>query len=289
MLVYFTDSDTDFTPVDAKKYGYKLISMPYIFNGVEVKPYVDFEEFDSKKYYDSLRKGTIPTTCAINVEIYKEYFEPEFQKGNDILYVHFSTAMSASFDAMKIAIDELKEKYPERKFYEIDTKGITICSYIVVREVGELIKAGKNIDEIMDWANKNVDKFATYFFADDLKFFRKSGRVSNFSGFMGNLVGVKPIIYMNDEGKMVSLTKVKGTKGAISKLVEYVDELQEDIYNHTIIIGHSDALKNAELLGAQLKEKYGEQLKIEYVVVNPTAGAHCGPDGVGVAFYAKHK
>ena len=90
MLTIFTDTDTDIQPKEAEFYGYKLISMPYIIDEVEIKPYVDFEEFDYETFYNTLRKGTLPTTCAISPETYREYFEPEFEKGNDILYVHFS-------------------------------------------------------------------------------------------------------------------------------------------------------------------------------------------------------
>lgn len=288
MLTIFTDTDTDIQPKEAEYYGYKLISMPYIIDGEEIKPYVDFEEYDYHSFYNILRKGVLPTTCAISTEAYRAYFEPEFEKGNDILYVHFSAAMSGTFNAMNIVVEELKEKYPERKFYAIDTKGITILSYIIVREIGELYKNGASIDEIMAWADKNVDHFATYFYADTLNFFAKSGRVSNFSKVMGNLIGVKPIIYMDEKGTMTNIGKERGRVSAAKRLVQYFDELNDETYEHTVIVGHTDALDLAKNLGDMLLEKYPE-LKIEYAVVNPTAGSHCGPECVGIAFYAKHK
>ncbi len=289
MFTLFTDTDTDLTPVEAQYYGYKLISMPYIIDGKEIKPYEDFAEFDYKDFYNSLRKGVLPSTCAINPEKYKEYFEPELIKGNDILYVHFSKAMSGTFNAMNIAIEELKEKYPERNIYTIDTKGITILSLNIVKEIGELYLQGKTLAEILKWADTEVEHYATYFFADNLRFFGRSGRVSNVSATMGNLIGIKPIIYMNEEGMMTNIGKERGRISALNKLIEYVDLLAEDIYHHPIIIGHTDALELARKLGDMLQQKYNNQLKIEYAVVNPTAGSHCGPDAVGVSFYAKHK
>jgi DegV family protein with EDD domain len=150
-------------------------------------------------------------------------------------------------------------------------------------------KHKRAIEEIIDWANKNVDHYATYFFADNLKFFSRSGRVSNVSAAMGNLIGIKPIIYMNDEGQMTNIAKERGRKSATKKLMEYFDTLAVDPLNHHIIIGHTDALDLAKNLGDQLQEKYDHKLDIEYVVVNPTAGSHCGPDTIGICFFARHK
>lgn len=289
MLRLFTDTDTDLTPEEASYYGYTMISMPYIIDGKEVKPYVDFKEFNYKEFYNLLRKGTMPSTCALNIDEYKKYFEPVFASGDDILYVHFSSAMTATFDFMNLALDELKELYPERRFYSVDTKGITILSLNIVKEIGDMYLSGKSADEIMEWANKEVDHFATYFYADNLKFFSRSGRISNVSAVMGNLIGIKPIIYMNEEGKMTNLSKERGRNSALRRLISYFDELAIDIDKHRVIIGHSDSLEIAEKLGQMLQEKYEGKLRIEYAVVNPTAGSHCGPDGVGISFYAKHK
>ena len=262
--------------------------MPYSIDAVTVYPYVDFETFDDHAFYDKLRGGVLPTTSAISRERYVEYFEPEFAAGNDILYVHFSRAMTNTFDAMDQALSELKEKYPERKLYEIDTKGITTISYAIVREVGDQIKAGKSLEEVLAWAETEVDKFAMYFYVDDLKFFRRSGRVSGLAATMGTLIGLRPIIHMSQEGKMVSLGTEKGRFKAVNRLVDAVKELGDDVQGHRVCIGHTDAPDMARELGQMLTEAIGP-LNIEYVAVNPTAGSHCGPNGVGVVFHAKHR
>lgn len=289
MIKLFIDSDGDFTLQQAKEYGATMICMPYQIKNKEYIPYVDFEKFDSHSYYDILRKGTLPTTSALNPEDYIKYFEPEFKKGNDIFYCHFSTVMSGSFNAMRLALEELKEKYPERKFYEIDTKGITIESYIITKQVCEMWKAKKSVEEILKWAETEVDKYACYFFADDLKFFAKSGRVSGIAGFMGGLIGIRPILTMGSDGKMASCGKVKGRINAINKLVDYVEELGVDPKNEELVIGHADALDLVEELIKALETRFGKGLKYDVVVVNPTAGAHCGPDTLGISFHAKHR
>ena len=289
MLKLFTDTDCDVTPEIAAKYGYSLISMPYSIDGKTVYPYEDFESFDFHAFYDLLRKGTIPNTSAISREKYLEIFEPVFAAGDDILYVHFSRAMTGTFDAMDQAVSELKSRFPDRKFYEIDTKGITIISLNIALEVGDMVLNGKPVEEILKWAETEVDRFAIYFFADDLKFFKHSGRVSGLTATMGTLLGVRPIIYMNSEGKMVSIGSERGRERAIARLLRYVEELGDNIRDHRVIVGNTDAPEIAEAVVSRLKEKYGDDLNVEAVVVNPTTGGHCGPNGVGICFHAIHR
>lgn len=288
MLHIFTDTDTDITPQIAALYNIDLISMPYIIDSKIIYPYKDFKEFKAKEFYDLLRSGIVPTTCALNVEEYKNYFEPIFAKGDDIFYIHFSRAMSASFNYMDQAIQELLIKYPNRKFYSLDSKAITIGSYNFVRAILDMLK-NNSLEETIKWGNENVNHFATYFYADDLKFFKKSGRVSGLAATMGSIIGIKPIIYIDENGIMKNVGKEKGRKNAVRHLVECVLNLGDDVKNHRIVIGHTDALELANELKNELIEKLGDDLNIDMVMVNPTAGSHCGPNGVGVSFFAKHR
>ena len=289
MYTLFTDTDCDITPEIAARYGYKLISMPYTIEGQQVFPYVDFDKFEYHEFYDRLRKGVIPTTSALSPVEYINYFEPEFKAGRDILYVHFSAAMTATFNSMRLALEELAEKYPERKLYQIDTKGITLGSYSICLSIGEMYKNGASIEEIQAWADREIDKTAFYFYADDLKFFGKSGRVSGFAAFFGNIIGLKPIIFIDTDGKMKTKDKCRGRKQALQTLLQYVIDLEEDIKEHRVVIAHTDALPIAEEFGKMMKDYFGQDLEIEYEVVNPTAGSHCGPNAMGVTFHAKHR
>ena len=289
MLVLFADTDSDITPQLAKEYGYHLISMPYAIDGENIYPYEDFDTFEVHEYYEKLRGGVLPTTSAVSTQRYLDYFRPVLAGGDDILYVHFSRNMSATFVNMDKAIEQLKEEFPERSVYTIDTKGISIQSLIIIEEVGDMYKEGKSIEEILAWAEKEVDRFACYFFADDLKFFRRSGRVSGLAGTMGTLLGIRPIIYMNEEGKMVALGKEKGRIKAMERLVSYMEELGDDIKSHRVLIASCDVKDIADEMIAMMKEKFGGDLNVEYHNVNPTAGAHCGPNSMGIVFHAKRK
>lgn len=289
MLTLFTDTDCDITPALAKEYGYKFIPMPYAVDGKLITPYVDWQEFDYKAFYDMLRAGTIPTTSAISEAVYIQHFEPEFASGNDILYVHFSSGLSNTFENMDKAVATLKAKYPERNFYTVDTLGISALCLNILMEVSDLYKAGKTAEEIVEWAKVEVPKFPMYFFADDLKFFRRSGRVSGLAATMGSFIGIRPIIYLDDNGKMISIGKETGRSKAVDRLIAYVDELGENIKDHRICIGHSDCIDLVAILVTKLRAKYGEDLRIVTTVVNPTIGSHCGPNGVGICFHAKHR
>ena len=289
MYKLFFDSDSDVTLEIAKKYNATLISMPYALNGEEVSPYKDWKVFDAKTFYDALRKGDAnPTTSALNEREYIEYFEPVLKEGKDILYVHFSRQMSATFNSCDAAIKTLLAKYPERRIQLIDTKAISISSLLTCIRIGELVNEGKTIDEIVAVSEDIVMTSSVYFYADNLKFFARSGRVSGFSAFMGGMIGVKPIIYMSSEGKMVSIDSAIGRRKALDKILGYVEKKQDDFKKYPVLIAHADSLALVDEFVAKLKEKFGE---FEYTVVdvNPTAGCHSGPDVIGIAFHGKER
>lgn len=289
MYILFFDSDSDVTLEIAKKYNATLISMPYALNGEEVSPYKDWKVFDAKTFYDALRKGDAnPTTSALNEREYIEYFEPVLKEGKDILYVHFSRQMSATFNSCDAAIKTLLTKYPERRIQLIDTKAISISSLLTCIRIGELVNEGKTIDEIVAVSEDIVMTSSVYFYADNLKFFARSGRVSGFSAFMGGMIGIKPIIYMSSEGKMVSIDSAIGRRKALDKILGYVEKKQDDFKKYPVLIAHADSLALVDEFVAKLKEKFGE---FEYTVVdvNPTAGCHCGPDVIGIAFHGKER
>ena len=289
MLVLFTDTDTDMTPRMAEQYGYKLISMPYSIDDKNIYPYEDFDEFDAHEFYDVLRSGVVPKTSALNVDEYMLYFEPVFQNGDDIFYLHFSKNMSSTFNAMDIAVKELLEKYPERKFDSIDTNGISIGSLILLEQVGEMYKRGASVEEMKAFVENENRRYAIYFFADDLSFFKRSGRVSGLAGAVGTLLSIRPIMHINDDGKLVSIGKEKGRKKALERLISTVIELGDEVEKHRMIITHSDAPEIVEEAERMLKAHFGENLDIEIVDVNPTVGCHCGPSTVGICFRAKHR
>ena len=220
-------------------------------------------------------------TCIRIGELVKE--------GKGILYVHFSRKMSATFNSCDAAIKELLEKYPGRRIQLIDTKGITICSLLSCLQIGELYLQGKSIDEILAVSDNIIEHRAAYFFADNLKFFARSGRVSGFSAFMGGMIGVKPVIHISKEGTMVSIDKAIGRKKVLEKIMDYVVKKEDHIKDYPVIIAHGDAMYLVDEFTKMLKDKFGDDIKYTVIPVNPTAGCHCGPDVLGIGFHAKER
>ena len=212
-----------------------------------------------------------------------------FANGDDILYLHFSRNMSGTFNAMEIAVRELLEKYPERKFDSIDTNGISIGSLIMLEQVGEMYKRGASVEDMRSFVESENKRYAIYFFADDLSFFKRSGRVSGLAGAVGTLLSIRPIMHISDEGKLVSIGKEKGRKKALERLISTVLELGDEVEKHRIIVTHTDAPEIVEDAIRMLHEHFGENLDIELIDVNPTVGCHCGPSTVGICFRAKHR
>lgn len=288
-LVLFTDTDTDMTLEVAKEYGYHLVSMPYSINGETFFPCESYDTFgpkEVKEYYDQLRNGVIPTTSAVTKERFVEYFEPHFANGDDIFFVHFSRQLSGAFDNMDKALEELKVKYPERKLYELDTKAVTTLAYLIVREVGDLFKAGKTPEEVLKWGETEIYHYTGYLFVDNISFFRRSGRVKGLAAAMGTIVGIRPIISFDNEGKMVNTGKAVGRNKAIDYLMDKMRTLGDNVKDYRIVLGHTDALPIVETIKQRIEEEYGTDLNIEIVPANPTLGAHSGPDGVCVAFHS---
>lgn len=286
----FTDTASDLPTNLRKENNIDYFRMGFSVNGKEIIADLDFENYSYEGMYAWVRDpNTVIKTSLVKREEFIDKCSYYLDQGIDILYIACTSVLSGTLNFFRLVSEELKEKYPERKLYEIDTKGITIESYIITKAAVELFLAGKSVEEILKWAETEVDKYACYFFADDLKFFAKSGRVSGFAAFMGGIIGIKPILTMGSDGKMASIGKAKGRRNAIAKLVEYVETLGVDLGKHEIVLGHADAPELIEELKAELIAKFGDKLKFDIVVVNPTAGAHCGPDTLGIAFYAKHR
>ena len=289
MYQLFFDSDCDITLKECKEYNAILISMPYAIDGEETFPYKDWKEFDDVAFYTMLRtKNVVPTTSALSAKEYIDYFEPLLKEGKDILYPHFSRKMSATFNSADAAIEELKKKYPERRIVLIDTRAITISSFLTCIQIGELTKKGASLDEIIAWADANIEHSAAYFFADNLKFFARSGRVGGFSAFMGGMIGVKPLIHISNEGKMESIDKAVGRKKVIDKIFDYVVKLQDHIQDYPVIIAQAGIPDLLKEFIERLENQFGK-LDIRVVALNPTAGCHCGPDVIGIGFHAIHR
>ena len=282
MSVFFTDTDCEMWFTDAESLGMNIIGMPYTINGKE--SVYDFgKNTDIEAFYNEMSAGKIATTAALNVQNYIDYFEPIFAAGEDILYVHFSSQLSCTFDSMKNAVEQLKEKYPERKFTSFDTLNISVGAGIQAIEACKLHNAGASDEEVVEFLQNFRDKIAIYFYVDTLQYLRRGGRVSAVSNFMGTLLNLKPILTVTSEGKLEKMTVVKGKKKATDFLFEKFEKEYNNDDRYEVYILDASNKDVADELAEKIRNS-GKNVNIRRMPVGPVIGAHSGPGTVGCVF-----
>ena len=282
--VFMTDSDSDL-PFDLKqKYDIPVVSMPYAING---KEYFDDlgQTLNSHDYFTAMRNGAAPITSALNETAYTEIFDPILRE-HDLLFLAFSSKMSSTIQAMRSAREKLLEKYPGRRFEIIDTLSISGPMTLLILKAHEMYRQGAAMDEVAGWVRANYDRAQAYFMVDDLKYLKRGGRISPTVAAVGTMLDLKPIIAESREGTLVSVSKVRGRRKAISYLVEQTLANLEDPEESVTIILHADCLKDAENMKADLLAR-SPKLNIRIDNVGPVIGAHCGPGTLACCFMGK--
>lgn len=283
----FMDSNEELWHTEADKLGCKVISMPYVMDG-KLFDYWLGKDFDGKDFFDKIRKGSMPTTCALNPEDYISYFEPVFKEGKDIFYIHFSNKLSATFKFMETALEELKKKYPNRKLVAFDTLSVSVGAGMMVRDMAKMFGEGASVQDVVKYGNEHRNNYSEVFTVADLNHLKRGGRLSAVQAFVGSVLCIKPILKITSEGELKKISQVNGRKKSISAIVSFVKESALNIEEHETFIIHADCEKDALLLKEQLKKVF-PNLKEKIQIVGPTVGTHCGPDTLGVAFYAKNR
>lgn len=287
MYQFFCDSNCELWHTTVKELGINVIRMPYIVDDQEY--FYDMgEATDFKGFFQKMRDGAVPKTAALNEYAYMEYFEPVLARGEDIYYVTFSHEMSGTFNAMKNVIEQLKEKYPDREIRYKDSKLISLGSGFVTYYAALKYKEGATMDELDAYCDELIPHTATYFVVDDLTYLHRGGRVSGLSRVVGNLLGIKPILHFNDEGKIVNISKEKGLRKALTALLNYMKTKGSELDKYKVFVLHADCEKEATDFIAQIKTQFGD-LDITLQPIGPVIGSHCGPGTIGLIFHAKEK
>ena len=287
MYQLFCDSNCELWHTTVKELGLNLIRMPYIMDNEEI--FYDMgEKHDFKDFFDRMRAGAAPKTAALNEYAYTEYFEPILARGEDIYYITFSHQMSGTFNAMKNVIAQLKEKYPEREIRFKDSKLISLGSGMITYYGALKYKEGATMDELDAYLDDLIEHTATYFVVDDLTYLHRGGRISGASKVLGNLLGIKPILYFNEEGKILNIDKKKGMRMALSTLLNYMKTKGSELDKYKVFVLQADCEDVANSFVENMKAQFGD-LDVVVQPVGPVIGAHCGPGTVGLIFHAKEK
>ena len=279
-FVITADSTVDLPKEFLEEKQVPVVSLSYIIDGAT---YRDGEGLTSKEFYDKIREGAMPTTSQVNPEQARELFEPILKEGTDILHIAFTSGLSGTYNSCRMAAEELSEEYPDRKIIVVDSLCAASGGGMLLYKAIEMKEQGKSLEEIATWVEENKLHVCHDVTVDDLFHLHRGGRVSKTSAVLGTIIKIKPIIHVNDEGKLIVIGKERGRKKALQTLVERMEEKSQGFENDIVMITHGDALEDAEYVKGLIQDKFG----ITNIMINPLGtviGSHTGP-GVIALFY----
>ena len=255
-----------------------VVPLKYTIDG---ETYTDMYGLSAKEFFDKLREGHMSVTSQVNPGEAADMLEPFLKEGKDVLHLGFSSGLSGTLNSMKIAGEELSEKYPEAKVIVIDTLCACLGEGLLLYKALKLKEQGKTIDEVAQWVEENKLHICHDVTVDDLNHLHRGGRISKTTAVLGTLVQIKPIIHMDNNGKLQVIGKERGRKKSLNKIVDMAAEQAKGWDNDIIMITHGDCIGDAEYVAKLVREKMG----IDNILINnigTVIGSHTGPGVVAV-------
>ncbi len=279
----YTDSCCDMPLEMAKNLGVSVIPLTFTIDGADYPD--DFgKSMPITEFYSRVRKGSMPKTALINTQRYIDVFSKELKAGNEVLYLSFSSALSGSYQCSATAREELLEKYPDGKLEVVDSKCASFGEGLFVNYVVNKTKEEVSFEELTEYANDLQSSVCHLFTVDDLNHLARGGRASNVSAVLGTALKIKPVLHVDDEGRLVLLNKQRGRSKAMKELVRLMQESANADTDQVVFISHGDCLDEAELLGEMVKEAFPNIKDIKYSFIGPVIGAHSGPGTIALFF-----
>lgn len=281
--IIMTDSCCDLTNQLIVDLGLLVVPLSHTIAGREYFNYPDERDLSFSDFYALLRKERKSTTSAVNATTFISYMEPVLSSGKDILYLAFSSALSATCGASEIAAAELREKYPDRKIYITDTLSASLGQGLLVYLTALEKEKGKSIEEARDFAENTKQKVRHWFTVDDLHHLHSGGRISKTTAVVGTMLNIKPILVVSSEGKLEGVGKARGVGGALKTMLDKMVSEAVAPEEQTVFISHGDCLDRANELAAMIREK----LRVKDIIINfvgPVIGSHSGPGTLALFF-----
>ncbi len=284
-FIIYTDSACDIDIPTLEEWGVKHISLSLTFED-EGKVLLN-DEVDPVAFYNRMREGGVAKTAAVNTESFKRAFEADLKEGNDILYIGFSTGLSTTCNSAAIAAKQLAEVYPDNRIVCVDTlaasAGEGLLVYLAVQKRDE----GATLDEIASYIEENKLNLCHWFTVDDLVYLKRGGRVSPTAAFVGGVLGIKPVMHVDNEGHLVNVFKARGRKASLKGIADKFGETVID-KDGPIFICHADCDNDVETLKEMLKTNYGATVD-KVVYTGPVIGAHSGPGTIALFYLGKER
>ena len=281
-----TDSTVDL-PKEylTEELGVPYIPLTYLIDG---QSYEDMIGLTGEEFFAKVRAGSMPTTSQINPEQAREALEPYLKEGKDILYIAFSSGLSGTYNSIRMAAEELQEEYPERKLIVIDSLCSSSGYGLLVDGAADLRDEGKSMDEITDWVLEKRKKVHHQFYSTELKFYRRSGRMSGAAAAIGTVLGICPIMRLDDKGRIIAYDKVRGKKNAVARTVETMKRHAENGENYSgkAFICHSNCLADAKATKAAVEAAFPHlNGEVRICDIGTIVASHSGPGTVAVFFF----
>jgi len=279
----FTDSSCDLSEDMIEKYNLHVMQLDVM---VDDKPPVPNNQLDIKKFYDDLRKGSMAKTSAVAPKTFEDAMRKCLQEGKDIFYLGFSSGLSATFNNGRIAIEELKEEFADRKLLYTDTLAATVGQGLLVQHAAKLKATGMSIEDILNKINVIKTKIIHEVTTDDLMFLKRGGRIDAKTALIGSVLNFKPIINVDKEGKLVSTGRVRGRKASIKEMFTRLKNNAALNIINTVFISHCDCIEDAKTLKQMITDEFSNaEVFIENI--GPVIGAHLGPGGMALCYLSK--
>ena len=282
-FVLMTDSSADLSQEMVQELGVTVLPLSFTIQGKVYRNYPDNREMDLPLFYDMLRAGELATTSAVNVAEYTQAVEPILQEKKDVLILAFSSGLSSTYQASVLAAEELREKYPDRKIYTVDTLCASLGQGLLVYLAVQEQRKGRSIEEVRDWAEGTKLHLCHQFTVDDLHFLKRGGRISATTAVVGSMLQIKPVLHVDNEGHLINIGKARGRQASLKALVDKMEKTVTEEGRKTVFISHGDCRKDAVTVADMVRERFGTQdIRINFV--GPVIGAHSGP-GTLALFY----
>lgn len=285
--VVITDSAVDISEEMAHELDLQVIPLSFTIEGKSYQNYLDEREMSTKEFYQKMREGKTATTAQINTAKFIDIFTPILETGKDLLYIAFSSGLSGTYNASRLAAEELRLKYPDRKIITVDSLAASMGQGLLVYHAVQQKRAGRSIEEVAKWVEDNRNLLCHWFTVDDLNHLKRGGRISSAAALFGTVLGIKPVLHVDNEGHLIPVAKVRGRRASLDALISHMKETITQPQDQVVFISHGDSPEDAGYVADQCK-LFG----VKDVVVHeigPVIGAHSGPGTIALFFLGTHK
>ncbi len=286
--VLMTDSCCDLSAKMAEELGLEVLPLRLELEGKSYRNLLDGSEIAFQEFYGRVRAGAMPVTSAVNVGEFDAVMRPILEAGKDILCLCFSSALSTTYQSAVIAAGELEEAFPERKVRVVDSLCASMGQGLFVWLCAQEKKKGKTLEEVLDFAEGAKANVCHWFTVDDLNHLKRGGRVSAAAALFGTMLSVKPVLHVDDQGRLIPMEKCRGRRASLLALVDHMEKTAVDPERYPVFISHGDCREEAEFVAEEVRRRLGvKEVYINYV--GPVIGSHTGAGVVTLFFVGRER